>query len=56
MHLHAFIFFFIDISTIVLEALVIKGNEGKLKNVDALDTDTKDHFVIGCVILAILIL
>lgn len=55
MHLHAFIFFSLDVSTLVLEAIVIDGNKSKLENVDTLDKNIKNHFIIGCAVLAILI-
>ncbi|EAS06748.2 DOMON domain protein (macronuclear) [Tetrahymena thermophila SB210] len=53
---HSILFFIINISTIILEALVINGNDYKLKNVDNLDKNVKNHFIIGCVIMALIIL
>ncbi|KAL4484234.1 hypothetical protein ABPG72_003518 [Tetrahymena utriculariae] len=53
---HSMLFFIINVSTIVLEALVINGNDYKLKNVNNLETNVKNHFIIGCVIMALIIL
>ncbi|EAS06749.3 DOMON domain protein (macronuclear) [Tetrahymena thermophila SB210] len=53
---HAMIFFIINVSTIVLEAIVINGNDYKLGDVSNLDSNVKNHFIIGCVIMALIIL
>ncbi|KAL4484235.1 hypothetical protein ABPG72_003519 [Tetrahymena utriculariae] len=53
---HSILFFIINVSTIVLEAIVINGNNYKLDDVSNLDTGVKNHFIIGCVIMALIIL
>ncbi|KAL4435821.1 hypothetical protein ABPG74_015789 [Tetrahymena malaccensis] len=53
---HSMLFFMINVSTITLEALVISGNNQMLQNVNNLDKNVKNHFIIGCVIMALIIL
>ncbi|KAL4435822.1 hypothetical protein ABPG74_015790 [Tetrahymena malaccensis] len=53
---HSILFFLINVSTIILEAIVINGNNYKLGDVSNLDTGVKNHFIIGCVIMALIIL
>lgn len=53
---HTLIFLLLDVSTIVVVAIILGENKSKLSNLDGLSDDVKNHYILGVIILAIVII
>ena len=53
---HSLIFFCLDLLTIIFEAIILNKHKKHLMNVDKMDQDIKNHYIIGITVLVMLIL
>ena len=53
---HTLIFLLLDISTIVVVAIILGENQSKLSKLDGLSDDVKNHYILGVIVLAIVII